>query len=270
MRGPAIPAGRLSRIATLVPCLAGLVGQTDSLHAQTSRAGAWRFPTGETAVYDVTFGPIKVGRGQLRVEALDTIAATPAYRVAFEIAGGPFFYKIDDRTVSWVAPEPFRSVRFEQILREGDYRRHRRYALDHEALTYTREEWDDSLGVYAPHPEERDVPMPAGALDEISFLYLLRSLPLEVGRTYRFDRYFEQDANPVILQVLRREPIRVAAGRFDAIVVRPIIRAGGMFGEDGQAEVYLTDDDRRLIVLLRTRMKVGELSMYLKEYDPGG
>jgi hypothetical protein len=242
----------------------------DFLQAQAPHSDEWRFPTGETAVYDVTFGPIKVGRGQLSVEALDTIAATPAYRVAFEIAGGPFFYKIDDRTVSWVAPEPFRSVRFEQILHEGDYRRHRRYALDHDALTYTREEWNDSLGVYMPHPEEQDVPMPEGALDEISFLYLLRLLPLEIGRTYRFDYYFEEDGNPVLLQVLRRDRVRVPAGRFDVIVVRPVIRAGGMFGEDGRAEVYLTDDYRRLIVMLRTKMKVGELSMYLKEYDPGG
>jgi hypothetical protein len=246
------------------------VWPADLLLAQTSPPAAWRFPPGETAVYDVTFGPIKVGRGQLRVEAVDTVAATPAYRVAFEIAGGPFFYKIDDRSVSWVAPEPLRSLRFEQILQEGDYRRHRRYSLDHDTRTYTREEWSDSLGVYVPHPEERGVPMPEGALDEISFLYLLRSLPLEVGRTYRFDRYFEEEGNPVVLRVLRRERVRVPAGRFEVIVVRPIIRAGGMFGEDGQAEVYLTDDERRLIVMLRTKMRVGELSMYLKEYEPGG
>jgi len=91
-----------------------------------------------------------------------------------------------------------------------------------------------------------------------------------VGRTYRFDRYFEADGNPVLLEVLRRERVHVAAGRFDTIVVRPTIRSGGMFGEGGRAEVYMTDDDRRVIVLLKTQMKVGELNMYLKEYTPGG
>ena len=71
------------------------------------------------------------------------------------------------------------------------------------------------------------------------------------------------------VEVLRRQRVRVAAGRFDTIVVRPIIQTDGMFGEGGQAEVYLTGDERRIIVQIKTRMKVGELNMYLREYETG-
>lgn len=233
-------------------------------------APEWRFPVGERAEYDVTFGPMRVGRGRLQVEAVDTLRGTPAYRVAFEIEGGPFFYRIDDRSASWVAPRPFRSLRFEQILNEGDYHRHRRYELDQASGTYTREDWDRDAELYRPHPDVRDVPMPKAALDEIAFLFLVRALPLEPGRTYRFERYFEEEGNPVVVEVLRRERVRTSAGRFETVVVRPIIHTGGMFGEGGRAEVYITDDDRRLIVQLDTRMKVGRLNMYLREYDPGG
>ncbi len=231
--------------------------------------GPWRFPVGERAVYDVTFGPARIGQGELKVEAIDTLAAEPAYRVAFEIAGGPFFYKVDDRTVSWIAPQPFRSLRFEQRLQEGDFRRHRRYTFDHQALTYAQEDWDREAGGYRAEPQRQDVPIPEQALDEIAYLYLVRSLPLEVGRTYTFNRYFKEDGNPVVLQVLRRETVRVPAGRFETVVVRPIIQTDGIFSEGGRAEVYLTDDERRVIVQLRTRMKIGEMNMYLKDYDPG-
>lgn len=230
---------------------------------------AWRFPVGERAVYDVTFGPARIGQGELKVEAIDTLASEPAYRVAFEISGGPFFYKVDDRTVSWIAPRPFRSLRFEQRLQEGDFRRHRRYTFDHRALTYDQEDWDREAGGYRAVPQRQGVPIPEQALDEIAYLYLVRSLPLEVGRTYTFERYFKEDGNPVVLQVLRRETVRVPAGRFETVVVRPIIQTDGIFSEGGRAEVYLTDDERRLIVQLRTRMKVGEMNMYLSEYDPG-
>ncbi len=231
--------------------------------------GAWPFTVGEGAEYDVTFGPVRVGRGRLGVEAVDTIRGTPAYRLAFEIEGGPFFYKIDDRTVSWLAIRPYRSLRFEQILREGGYSRHRRYELDPVARTVTREDWDEEAARYRPHPRHRDLPIPAQALDEIAYLYLARTVPLVVGRTYTFDRYFEVDGNPVILEVLRRERVRVRAGSFDTVVLRPIIQTEGMFGEDGQAEVYVTDDERRLIVQLKTKMKVGELNMFLRDFDLG-
>ena len=230
----------------------------------------WPFRVGERFVYDVTFGPVRVGVARLQVEALETLDGAPSYRVSFELEGGPFFYKIDDRTVSWIATDPFRSMQFEQILAEGSYRRHRRYAFDHGALTYTREDWDEDTDGYLAHPEERDVPIPPAALDEIAYLYLARLLPLTVGRTYRFERYFEEEGNPVILEILRQERVRVAAGRFDTIVVRPIIQTDGMFGEGGRAEVYLTGDERRIVVQIKTRMKVGELNMYLREYELGG
>ncbi len=230
----------------------------------------WPFQVGEHAEYNVTFGPIRVGRAHLRVEALDSIRGTPAHRLSMEIKGGIPLYKIDDRTVSWLAADPYRSLRFEQILKQGGYRRHRRWELDHEALTTTREDWDEETGAYRPHRRQHDLPIPWGALDEISYLFLIRTLPLEVGKVYRFERYYEPEGNPVVVEVLRRERVRVKAGTFETLVVRPIIQTDGMFGEDGQAEVYITDDERRLIVQLKTKMRVGELNMFLRDFELKG
>jgi len=257
------------------PALAAALAAATPLAAQTAGgfsagfAEPWPFEVGERAEYDVTFGPVRVGRGLLAVEAVDTVRGTPAYRLAFEIEGGPFFYKIDDRTVSWLATDPYRSLRFEQILKEGGYERHRRYELDHEAATSTREDWDEELGEYRPHATERDVPIPAGALDEISYLYLIRTLPLEVGRTYSFDDYFEDDGNPVVIRVLRRERVRLRAGTFETIVVQPVIQTEGIFGEGGEGEVYISDDERRLVVMIKSRKWAGELTMYLRDFDSG-
>jgi len=259
-----------STLVALAVLAVPLGAQTAPADGGARFASEWPFHTGETARYDVSFGPVKVGEAHLRIEAIDSIRDTPAYRLSFELKGGPFFYKIDDRTVSWLAVEPYRSLRFEQILKEGGYDRHRRYELDHETNTFTREDWDDGLGAYRAHETQVDEPMPAGALDEISFLYLIRTLPLEVGLTYRFENYFEESGNPVVVRVLREEEVRVRAGTFDTIVVQPIIQSSGLFGEGGQGEVYLTNDDRRLIVQLKTKMGVGEVNMYLRDFDLGG
>jgi hypothetical protein len=232
-------------------------------------ADEWPFAVGETATYDVTFGPVRVGRASLAIEAVEALGATAAYRLAFEMSGGPFFYKIDDRTVSWLATDPYRSLRFEQVLHQGGYERHRRYELDHGTETFVREDWDDGAGGYVAHDTERDIAMPGLALDEISLLYLVRTLPLQVGQTYTFENYFKEQGNPVVVEVLRRESVRVRAGKFDTIVLRPTIRTDGIFGEDGRAEVYISDDESRTIVQLKSQMKVGEMNMYLREIGPG-
>ena len=105
-------------------------------------------------------------------------------------------------------------------------------------------------------------------LDDGSFLYFIRTIPLEIGKEYVFDRYFRPDRNPVRIQVLRREKITVPAGTFDAVVVRPIINARGVFSQNGRAEVWLSDDDKRLMLQMKSHLKFGSLNLYLKSYRP--
>ena len=244
----------------------------DTIVPDTGSEAGWPFGVGERATYAVTFGPVHVGRASLAVEAADTIRGTPTWRVAMALRGGTFFYHLDDRQASWIAPRPFRSLRFEQHLREGGYRRDRRYCLDQDAGRYWRfDQADDGSWRSPPGDEDLDegMPMPPAALDEIAFLYFARTLPLEPGTTYRFARYFEAEGNPVVLEVLGRETITVPAGRFRTVVVHPVIRTGGMFGEGGKAKVYFSDDERHVVVELETSMKVGRLNLYLKSYRPG-
>jgi hypothetical protein len=92
-------------------------------------------------------------------------------------------------------------------------------------------------------------------------------VPLEVGKTYSFDRYYQPDKNPVIIKVDRRERIKVPAGEFDAIVLKPIIKSKGLFGEHGQAEVWFSDDSSRTLLRLKSKLPVGTLYLELKQAE---
>lgn len=227
----------------------------------------WSYPVGERMEYSVTWEGIRLGSGSLSVEAIDSVQNRAVYRVSLEMEGGPPFYRVEDRIVSWIQPDPFRSLQFAQNQKEGNYRRNRKIVLDAEARTYTRYDLKD--GEYVQDSNEADIPTPPNALDEISYLYMVRLLPLEVGQRYEFDRYFKEDGNPATVEVLRREEIRVPAGRFQTIVLRPEVATDGMFGEGGEAEVYLTDDENRIPVRLKTSLVVGSGNMFLTGFDPG-
>jgi len=227
----------------------------------------WRFPVGERMEYSVTWGGIRLGTGSLMVEAIDTLRARETYRVGFQIEGGPPFYRVETRMASWIRPDPFRSLRFEQRQREGDYRRDRRIEMDPAARTYTR--FDLKEGEWRPHPEEVSVPIPENVLDEVSYLYFARLLPLEPGVRYEFERYWKEEGNPVVVEVLRREEIRVPAGKFRTVVLRPEIRTSGIFKEGGEAELYLTDDERRIPVRVKASMAIGSGNFFLTDYESG-
>jgi len=255
----------------LIRALAVLVGAASTAQAvqtaQQDTLAAWRFPVGERMEYSVTWGGARIAQSVLTVEAIDSINGTAVYRTSLETTGGPPFYKIRDRLTSWIQPDPMSSLRFDQKLRQGSYRRDRRHLMDRGAGTYTR--YDARDGEYVRHETERDVPIPDGAQDDVSIYYFVRLSPLKIGERYEYDLYYKKKGNPVIIEVLRREEIRVPAGTFKTIVVRPIIRNSGMFSEGGEAEIYVTDDERRIPVRVKTRMSIGSANLYLTKYDPG-
>jgi hypothetical protein len=114
-------------------------------------------------------------------------------------------------------------------------------------------------------PEAKSVRNP---LDDGSFLYFLRTIPLVVGETYTFERYFRPDRNPVTIKVLRKERVQVPAGEFDAIVVQPVINTRGIFSENGHAEVWLSDDQNRIMLQMKSGLSFGSINLYLTSYRP--
>jgi hypothetical protein len=204
----------------------------------------------------VYFGAIKVGAGSMEVRGIDTVRGRPAYHTTFRLNGGIPFYKVDDTFESWFTTDGLASLRFNQDQNEGTKERQHRYEIYPERRTY------DDLS--DPEPEQPSV---ADPLDDGSFVYFVRTVPLEVGKTYEFQRYFKPDRNPVTIRVLRRERVKVPAGTFDAVVIQPVIKTKGVFSESGHAELWISDDDRHMIVQMKSQLSFGSLDLYLTKID---
>ncbi len=227
------------------------------------------FGPGEVQRYEVDWGIFSAGEGRLEVmEKMDTVRGVPSYHIGFTMKGGLFFYSVDDYWQSWLGAEKLISMRFDQRQKEGSYRRHRAVDFFLDQGRWTQKNFKKDSPGQVDSEETGDLPS-RDPLDDVAFLYFLRTLPLKVGETYTYNRYWKDDGNPVILRVLRKERIKVDAGEFDTIVVRPIIKTKGIFSEGGEAEVFVSDDDRRLIVKLTAKMSVGTLRLSMTGYTPG-
>ena len=251
--------GALLRLAlSLAPSVAlaqdSVVGQPTSAPAMHRRA-AVPFGFGERADYGVKYGPFSVGRASTEVFRLDTLRGREAWHILFQVRGGVPGFRVDDRMESWMDTGTLASLRFRQDMNEGSHERERLFEIYPDRGVFTEDQKEAQPTVALP-------------LDDGSFLYFIRTIPLEVGKEYSFDRYFRPDRNPVRIQVLRREKVNVPAGTFETIVIRPIIKARGVFSEGGRAEVWLTDDSRRLMVQMKTHMKLGSLSLFLRSFSP--
>lgn len=217
------------------------------------------FGPGERMEYQVRLGRFSVGEGHMEVHGLDMIRGHRSYHVSMGVRGGVPLARVDNLLQSWIDVEKLTSRRFIQDQNEVRTKRFRQFEFYPEERRWERADIDE--GGELP----TDLP-----LDDISFVYYVRSLPLEVGETYTLDRYFQEDGNPVVVRVVRKDRVQVPAGTFNTIVVQPIIQTRGLFGEGGEAEIHFSDDNRRLLVQMRSRVPiVGSLSLHLTHIQPG-
>jgi hypothetical protein len=245
--------------AALVAAAVVLAGASHGDVADAQQQRRLPFGVGEHATYRVKLGFLAVGSGSLSVTGIQTVQGEQAFHAVMSLRGGTALYRVNDRYESWIDTDGLFSRRFHQNLHEGRFRRNRTYDFNPGERTFRREN-----GQTGTIPTNQP-------LDDLSFIYYARTLPLDPGATYTLPRYFKADGNPVVLQVLRRETIEVPAGRFRTIVVRPVIQTDGMFGKGGSAEVHFSDDAHRIPVLIRTRgIPIGgDLTMHLRTFRPG-
>jgi len=211
------------------------------------------FEIGETLIYEAKFGFVTLGSGMMNVAGVDTVRGVPTLHATFVLRGGGMIYRLHDRMDSFIGLSDFASRRFVQDKFEGDRHYYNSWEIFPDSGYYVQE-GIDSIAATSPEP-----------LDDLAFFYFARTLDLEVGTTYEYNRYFRPDRNPVILEVLERDTLDLPAGRFPSIVIHPIIQGRGILAEASEARMWISDDERRLIVQLKVKFSFATITLRLRE-----
>lgn len=245
------PLARSAALATLIAALAA-----PTMPAQERAKVPWA--AGEKLGYVVRLAGLRSGTGSMTVTGVDTIRGHEAWRLHFNIKGSTPLgtYHVDDTYDSWMDTESLNSLRFEQNLYEGGKKRERNYDIFPARSMFHQEGKEEKPSVPAP-------------LDDASFFFFVRTLPLIVGQVDTFYRYFDPKANPVIVRVVRKDTITVPAGRFPAIVLQPSFHTNGLFSENGHALIWLSDDEHRILLRMDTHFSIIKLGLTLDSVTYG-
>jgi Protein of unknown function (DUF3108) len=243
----------------LTPPPVAAQGWTPEMVPMDSTAARTPFGPGEHLVYKVKVGVFTVGVGHLTIEGTDVVRGHPTYRAVLGLDGSMLFFSMHDKHTTWFDLHTLQSWRFVQNL-AGSYTNNRHYEFYPTHHLWAREDNDE----HGHMPSETP-------LDDVSILYFIRTLPLNVGDHYTFNDYFKEEGNPVVVNVIRKDHRKTDAGEFNTIVVQPIIRTSRMFGEGGHAELHFTDDERRILVYMKADMPriPGSLTLHLQSILEG-
>jgi hypothetical protein len=117
-------------------------------------------------------------------------------------------------------------------------------------------------------PETLTIPDPAQ--DGLSLLYFLRTKEdLAIGRHMDIDVVDSGKNWTVEVSVLAREKVATPAGEFDTIKIRTNPKYKGVFTNKGEVFLWLTDDGRKIPVLMKSTLSVGSFVFELIDMKSG-
>ena len=218
------------------------------------------FGPGEHLVYKVKVGVFNAGESHMSVIGVDEHEGNPVYHVEMGLQGGLGPAKVDDLYQTWFDVTTLQTWRYVRDIDEVGYQSYRHWEFFPSRMRWERQDNDEAGDLGSALP-----------LDEIAFIYYLRTLPLEVGKSYTLSRYFQEDGNPVIIKVLRKDQRNTEGVDYNTIVISPEIQTDGLFAKGGKAEIHVTDDERRIPVYVKSDLPgfPGSLTLHLRSIQEG-
>lgn len=227
---------------------------------------------GEVAVYEVTYFGVRAGTFTVKILPYKEINGRTVYHFsAHAQTSGVFnlFYSIDDKIDSYMDYEGLFSHRFHLILKETKQNRDALELHDSEKKeTFYWNRWDHKERGYSESKET--FPMERFPQDSFSSLFYLRTLDMGEGKVHTWPVISEGRGWEMVATVLRRERMEMPKrGMVQSVVVAPQTKFNGVLKQQQDSFIWMTDDDRRHVLRLEAKVKVGTVVATLKSIEPG-
>lgn len=221
------------------------------------------FQPGEILTYVATWSDsVKIGTAVMEVKAERLSDGREVYRLSStshtEGMMGKL-YPLGENVQSVFDPVTMQSLSFSVRETQGKKLRSRDLEFDHEHKTVTVKKDEDPVKTF---------PIPDQVQDNLSSIYYLRTREdFTVGKMIKFETFDSDKSWPIEVQVMGREKVKTPAGEFDTIMVKAY---KGFLMSEGEVNIWLTDDARKIPVLIKSKVKVGSVMFTLKELKTGG
>jgi len=236
-------------------CIVAVLALTGVLVASQS---ACAFPMPERLEFEISYGGITAGRAVQEV----TLEGNEIHIVSTAKSADwlKLFFPVDDRIesvlIKGAPPNNIGVPRlYRERIREGWTRFEKDAVFDCELLNVTTKDFLNKT--------ETSHSITRRTFDTLSSFYYFRTVALQVGTSSFIEIFDCKKLWNTEVQVLRREQIKTPLGTFNTIVIKPLLKSAGIFARTGDMHIWLTDDERRIPVLMKSKVRIGSITVTL-------
>lgn len=220
----------------------------------TGVAASWS--AGETLDYDVQWLRISGGTARMTIAS----SGDSQLRITSVARSGSLFsrfFKVRDEIESVVSRDGFTTVSYRKRLDERGRKKDELTTIDEGVATRTA------------GGKTKRTKVPPMVFDPISLIYHLRTLDLEPGQSHEFPVIADGKLYGVKAVVRGRETLTTEAGTFHCVIVEPVMHAINNDAKDSRLQIWISEDDRRLPVRIRSEVNVGTITATLRALKAG-
>jgi hypothetical protein len=237
---------------------------TSNAQAPSTASSALPFQSGEELTYSISWSNV-FSAGKATMSVLQEQGAHGEKLLRFlstarSVGMVDKFYRVDDNVQSLFDPAHLRPLAYLMHQRHGKRKKERDLVFDH------------SKGKVISRRDgtEETAEVPGDAQDALSSLYYLRTRETFTnGSPVVINVHDSGKTWAVEIHVLGRERITVPAGTFDTIKLKTYPKYEGVFMHKGEIFIWLTDDARRVPVLMKSTITIGSIMASLVEMRLG-
>lgn len=197
------------------------------------------------------------GKATMWIEGPESVRGVQTMVLRFDFATRIGFVRISDRTTSWLDPLHMAAMRYDK----QELRFMARHA-EHVELDPASREWTEADGRTGRSPTSQP-------LDELSFIYWLRTTTLGPEETLTLERHFDPARNPTVIRSLGRGSVETPMGTFATREVEMRVRDTRNYKGEGVIRFSFSDDAcRRPVRIESTIPDAGTVVMTLASASP--
>lgn len=225
---------------------------------------------GEEITLNVSYFAVDAGELVLKTLPMVEVNGKPAYRFranAKTISLFETFHKVDDYAEVFMDYETLEPLSYVLSVKESKLLRDARAIHDRQKGRVFF--WDKKIKPDKSVEEKKqDWELPPYAQNIFSALWYIRSFTLSVGKKIKIHLTHENENLIVEFAVLRREKLKTNAGTLDTFVLRPSASKDGVPKNIGDSQLWLTADDRKFLVRIESKIKIGTIVGSLESIKP--
>lgn len=227
-------------------------------------AGVLPFRAGEKLTYEISWSNIvQAGTAVMEVRKDGAAGESKAYHLISRASTAGLvsrFYKVSDTVESFIDCERLYSLSFRLDQQHGKRKKIRAMSFDHDKGTVV-ESADGKQATYS---------IPENVQDALSSLYYVRARQdFVVGKPIIVNVHEDGKTWNVEVQTLGREKIKTVLGEFDTIKIKTFPRYEGVFRNSAEIYIWITDDARKIPVLMKSAISIGTIVATLVDLQSG-